>query len=50
MRLYSWLEKGKEDYLLNQQRRKSLHVIAAVTDEQLVTFIVKVDTIRGDDF
>lgn len=50
MRLYSWLSKGKDDYLINQTRRNSLHVIAAVTDEQLITFIVLTNTIRGDDF
>jgi hypothetical protein len=32
-RLYSWLPKGTEDYLLNQQRREPLHIIAAVTDQ-----------------
>jgi hypothetical protein len=50
MRLYSWLPRGSEDHLYNQQRRQPLHVIAAVTDTDIVTFVVQTHTIKSDDF
>jgi hypothetical protein len=40
MKLYSWLPKGKDEFLYNQARRWPLHVIAAVTDTDLITFVV----------
>jgi hypothetical protein len=49
-RRYSWLPKGKEDYLYNQQRSNPLHIIAAVTDEQLVSMLVLTHTIKAEDF
>ena len=50
MRLYNWLYKGKNDHLYNQKRSAALHVIAAVIDETLVTFIVLTSTIKSQDF
>ena len=50
MRLYTWLPKGKEDHIYNQPRRQALHIIAAVTDTHLVTFVVQTMTIKSDDF
>ena len=50
MRLYSWLPKGKEDYLLNQPRRQPLHIIAAVTDKELISLLVLTHTIKSEDF
>ena len=44
------MEKGKDDFLYNQPKRTPLHVIAAVTDTQLVTLLVLTNTIKSDDF
>ena len=44
------MEKGKDDFLYNQPKRTPLHVIAAVTDNQLVTLLVMTGTIKSDDF
>lgn len=49
-RLYNWQKKGEPDYLYNQPRRASLHMIAAVTDHELVTLIVLTHTIASSDF
>mgnify|MGYP003886283209 CR=1 FL=1 len=50
MRLYNWLPKGSEDYLLNQQRRVPLHIIAAVTDKEIISLLVLTHTIKSEDF
>jgi len=50
MRLYNWSIKGKEDYLINQPRKQSLHIIAAVTDKQLVSYLVITETIKAENF
>ena len=50
MRLYNWSLKGREDYLINQPRRQSLHIIAAVTDEQLLCCEVITETIKAENF
>jgi hypothetical protein len=31
--LYNWVRKGKQDYIFNQLRKPSMHIMAAVTDK-----------------
>ena len=50
MKLYNWSERGKEDYIINQPRRKSLSVIAGVTDTEIIAYTVMTHTIKGTDF
>ena len=48
--LYTWLPKGKEDYLVNLNKAASLKVVAAVTDDQLIALNIQVEYIKSDDF
>ena len=48
--LYTWLPKGKQDYIVNLNKAASLKVVAAVTDEQLISLFVQVECFKSDDF
>ena len=48
--LYSWLPIGKQDYIVNLNKAASLKVVAAVTDEQLISLFIQVECFKSDDF
>ena len=48
--LYTWLPKGKEDYIVNLNKAASLKAVAAVTDEQLISLFIQVECFKSDDF
>ena len=48
--LYTWLPKGKEDYLVNLNKAASLKVVAAVTGDQLIALYIQVECFKSDDF
>jgi hypothetical protein len=48
--LYNWAERGKDDFVYNQPRMKSLSVIAAVTHERLVALYVSTEMINSEIF
>ena len=48
--LYTWLPKGKEDYIVNLDKAASLKDVAAVTDEQLISLFIQVECFKSDEF
>jgi hypothetical protein len=46
LRPYSWISKGKEDFIICDNRGKTIHVIVAATYQGIIAYDIQDSTVK----